>query len=720
MFKAWASEGKTKGTHHATFAGLEAAATKEYCYICSAVFDRMQGGSGDVLFKDNELGRPLEYRFDDPMGSQRFMTLSFHVYPMANAHHFSLLPLHQDPAKVATRSYGKSCRRSPRLRRLAGERKFAEARAEKEKPGYQKTVRQGKEIHFNDICIRSGGGPLSLTPSQSYPKWLPREVPPYTGDVKVAEFAWSSFNKCMRQHRQCERHRDPSWYPARLLDVTGLPPRLVLCDLEPPEGAYATLSHCWGKNPTFLTLTADNLDSLCKEIPADTLPKSFREAVEVTKWLQIRYLWIDSLCILQSGEGSKEDWAKHVVAMRSVYKNGAVNVAVARSENANGGCFASRNPSLVQPCIIDWLKDDGSSSDPPRSVLSHVLLDEYLVHTGLQGLPLASRAWVVQERLLSPRVLHFGSKQIFWECAEVPIACETFPRGIEEPALASDRAIFNVPASLRRKKIKNPRTKRTSITFQESWLQILRNYTRCALTRPAEDKFAAIAGIAEAMSPLFKSEYVAGFFRSQLPASLLWIRQGERDGKKGIPKRALDRCRYRAPTWSWASMDVQLVFPVFPDHSTSLLATVVDIRIGLANPQNSFGPLRSAELTLRGFAAPVEWDRNLDTPYKDDTGYSLSSDPSGDHLALSPHCCSFDEFELDSDYSEATTENLDQAVVFCILSDEYAVRGLVLRRSADGGPSYTRLGTCRLEAEGDVSDIVQWFRGKGEVHLSLI
>ncbi|ORX99625.1 heterokaryon incompatibility, partial [Clohesyomyces aquaticus] len=90
---------------------------------------------------------------------------------------------------------------------------------------------------------------------------------------------------------------------------------------------YATLSHCWGLHPSFLTLEASNLNSFEKGIPVQSLAQNFHNAIEVCKRLELRYLWIDGLCILQSGVGSEDDWLCHVTEMRTIYRNSYINIS---------------------------------------------------------------------------------------------------------------------------------------------------------------------------------------------------------------------------------------------------------------------------------------------------------------------------------------------------------------------------------------------------------
>ena len=96
--------------------------------------------------------------------------------------------------------------------------------------------------------------------------------------------------------------------PTRLIDLgpgSTIKPRLCLTADFDPSTRYMSLSHRWGTRE-FMTLTVANLDEMQQRIGVSKLTKTFREAMEITKRLGVRYLWIDSLCIIQ-GPGSKAD-----------------------------------------------------------------------------------------------------------------------------------------------------------------------------------------------------------------------------------------------------------------------------------------------------------------------------------------------------------------------------------------------------------------------------
>lgn len=102
--------------------------------------------------------------------------------------------------------------------------------------------------------------------------------------------------------------------------------------------------------------------------------------------------------------------------MAGVYENCLCNLAATRSRNSHGGFFFERNKQFLSHCYVDINGHNFQLSCSRDWKL------------GLDLAPLHQRAWVLQERFLSPRVLYFSYDQLFWECAQL-VACETFPSG---------------------------------------------------------------------------------------------------------------------------------------------------------------------------------------------------------------------------------------------------------------------------------------------------
>jgi hypothetical protein len=134
--------------------------------------------------------------------------------------------------------------------------------------------------------------------------------------------------ECKSAHPQC-RHGLPNWFPSRLLDtgVSSEPPFVRLIETAEANGSfqYAALSHMWGDMSHYPPLRAvkSNYDDLKSNISMSKLSKNFTEAVVLTRALGLRYLWIDSLCIIQD---DAEDWRREAASMFQVYSSAEVTI----------------------------------------------------------------------------------------------------------------------------------------------------------------------------------------------------------------------------------------------------------------------------------------------------------------------------------------------------------------------------------------------------------
>jgi hypothetical protein len=120
-------------------------------------------------------------------------------------------------------------------------------------------------------------------------------------------------------------------------------PKLLIT--EGCRGHYVALSHCWGtlgKHP--LRTTTDNLQEHISGISWSTLPKTFQDALKITRELGIDYIWIDSLCIVQDSE---EDWRQESREMGLIYERARVTIAAAGAADSSPKCFILDRPSLI-------------------------------------------------------------------------------------------------------------------------------------------------------------------------------------------------------------------------------------------------------------------------------------------------------------------------------------------------------------------------------------
>ena len=276
---------------------------------------------------------------------------------------------------------------------------------------------------------------------------LPDEGAVLSSDVPSSVTLASQWvNRCETLHKKkcSESIGDNNFLPTRLIDVGDrdyMNPCLHITGGSPePHGGtkYMTLSHCWGSiKPK--KLETHNIKAMRQGIELSTLPKTFQDAIQITRTLGIRYIWIDTLCIIQD---SPDDWFKESSLMCDIYANSYCNIAATAAKDGSVGCIYDRNPIIAHPLCIQatW-----TGLEPA----TYCLVDRNMWSREVDDAPLNQRAWVFQERFLSPRNLSFGVNRLFWECAELR-ACETFPGGL--PAEVSSTAFqVSSPAALDKK-----------------------------------------------------------------------------------------------------------------------------------------------------------------------------------------------------------------------------------------------------------------------------
>lgn len=223
---------------------------------------------------------------------------------------------------------------------------------------------------------------------------------------------------CATNHASCEA-RPIIPLPTRLIDVSAEPVRLV----EPGGrmGRYLALSHCWGDSRAPCLTTRTTKKSNMRTIPRETLPATFRDAIDVTRGLGVQFVWIDSICIIQDDD---DDWRREAAAMAAVYQGAYLTICATAASNDDKGLF------LGSPCGVAT-KITVVHKGAPWAVhfrdnlynrAVHVSVAPWRVGTRrgpmLEVSPLCSRGWTMQEMALSPRLLHFSHGEMLWQCPE--------------------------------------------------------------------------------------------------------------------------------------------------------------------------------------------------------------------------------------------------------------------------------------------------------------
>lgn len=296
----------------------------------------------------------------------------------------------------------------------------------------------------------------------------------------------------------------PPVLPTRVIDVGpsdgSMSPRLW--QTKGASGHYTALSYCWGTSSksdrSYLT-TTETLEKHLDDIPWNLLPRTLQDAIMLTRAVGIRYLWVDSLCIIQD---SVHDWEKESASMGTVYSQARLVIAATIGANAKAGLFLPqeymyhpRQPSL---CFGRFPPDVGLGRD---------------------ALPLFKRGWTAQEWILARRVVFWTHERMCWRCR-----CQCVwedGKGIPEDA---------------------------GLLYGEiTWIEVVSDYSYRTLTYQS-DKFVALQGVVSEFAKKNRNdEYVMGVWRSNMAQELLWSAN-----QADNPVRCESR-RLRFPSWSWIS-----------------------------------------------------------------------------------------------------------------------------------------------------------------------
>lgn len=362
--------------------------------------------------------------------------------------------------------------------------------------------------------------------------------------------------ECLTSHNNClPRAERP--LPSRLLYFESGQLQLCLRSKILNDISYVTLSHCWG-DLNILKLTKNTLEAFQLGIPLESLCKTFRDAIFVAGYLGFNYLWIDSLCIIQD---DREDWEKEAPLMSMVYGGASLNIAATGAKDGNDGLFLERVPMSVRrskTCV---------KMDVNGETKNFQFADDDIYYRCVGTQPLARRAWALQERILATRTIHFSKTELFWEC-RTKSACETFPESLP-------RSMCDQPNFLRK-------------DLPPDWDAIVQLYSIGRLSY-SRDKLIALSGIAQYVQSITKDQYLAGLWRRDLEETLCWKLLDSPEPKPTI---------YRAPTWSWASVEGMIMITCsLPSNLRRLYINVMDVLIQRSH-NNQFGEVLSGVLKL--------------------------------------------------------------------------------------------------------------------------
>lgn len=434
--------------------------------------------------------------------------------------------------------------------------------------------------------------PVTGERTESTRRGITREV---FSDRNVDMIQWW-VGDCLASHQQCKEHsilvgsQDEAYLPGRVIDTASGEDAVVrLIDFKDAESKdYITLSHCWGRDPAaMLTTTEETYEQRRAGIPVSSLPPSFRDAIRLTRLLGYRYVWIDAICIIQ---GSPADFAVEGSKMGSIYGNSICCIVATAASSCVDGFSAQRN---IEPCTLHWNTTEFERRVTPELGTSYAVTifprTGMQVNAGVRG-PVDTRAWTLQERLLSPRILDFTKNEIYWQCRKYN-SCESGDTYVTPPN-AFDTLVDGSPSGREPYNI---------------WYEWVRQVSQRNLTVDS-DKLPSMGGLARVIAKRNGDEYAAGLWKKDMLFGLVsWKCDFEENlfdpeaNYQGARGRSMSS-RYRAPTWSWASVDgpLQMLdrreYPVLDETENAVIESIDVLNIGV----DEMGQVDSGKIEITG------------------------------------------------------------------------------------------------------------------------
>lgn len=393
--------------------------------------------------------------------------------------------------------------------------------------------------------------------------------------------------QCLESHTICSR--PPSKLPKRVLDlmVPDNPNIVRLYETRGEVEQFVALSYCWGLAGA-LTTVSSNIERHRTGIRVVDFPRTLREAIVFTRKLGFRYLWIDALCIIQD---DADDWAEQAASMIDVYGTSTITLSATSSYDCDHGLFARMDePGVAVGRYYHPGQDAGHGTiflDPQGKEAPFDLDKEFL----------STRGWTFQERLVSPRTLHFTGQGIVWECSE-----SSLEEGLT--TLWGKRGLKKGFTKLIKAEPTDASSKDQRASLQRKWNKWICDFSDRKLTK-ISDKLPAVAGMAKGFAARLGDTYIAGLWAGRLLPGLVWMRD----------YKSLSLVRHEdsgIPSWSWASVSGRLSYWDFESEPArpGVDMTVLEINVVEKRP-GSFGEIQpGGYIVAEGMLQLVELDRS--------------------------------------------------------------------------------------------------------------
>ncbi len=339
-----------------------------------------------------------------------------------------------------------------------------------------------------------------------------------------------------------------------------------------------------------MQLLKSTLDDWKREVPFDELPKTIQDGIFTCRRLGVRYFWVDRLCIIQD---DVEDTTKEISVMAEIYKKAYLTIIAASARSSVNGFLQSRETAsemIPRSCMaLRYVCPDGRTG-LVGMISKKESQNRYRPDTDAVD----ERAWTYQEDVLSTRSLKFCSNYLLWKCK------------------SANASHMHNEEELKTGKAMNISYDQFESQKNIHWSGVVSEYTWREMSVPG-DKLLAVSAVAKEYADFLKAsgrderpEYLAGLWRHTLKGDLYW------EVNTSNPKRPRPTT-YRAPSWSWASVDGGAVaFPDLEEASEMMVFEIIECSVQLVSPLAPFGSVASGYLIVKGRIVEEIWDREAE------------------------------------------------------------------------------------------------------------
>ena len=460
-------------------------------------------------------------------------------------------------------------------------------------------------------------------------------------------------SSCIDLHRECGTRELASVFP-ETTDILLIDARRLCLVKAQTSHRYIALSYVWGQVPQYST-TSVNLEALLQPyslLPVwDKIPRVVKEAIDLTDEIGERYIWVDSLCIVQDDASLKHH---QLQLMAEIYNSATTTVIACAGSHADCRLVPTQcGPSTRTPPFSGGFPDYVEVRRPlhPKLVLEAIGSSYH-----------SSRGWTYQERLLSRRCLYFLQDRVIFQCradvfshdGEQSVPRETLPLDPHFHPTYVGQAYLNATETYDRQKEEFARLLKLRHLSEwpqnmsptdfhrgfDFWSKTIQEYSQKSFTFD-EDVLVACSGILTAFQQYSTWRVFQGCPEPLLDYALLWVPL-----TKVIPRETSKEGENSLASWSWLKWKGGVHFPLSMKdrtlreiqsrlHKLSISSQHNDPMTGEIVLSHRNGTKLKARQKVLGFRIDIEHDRTYNWKKRfgleyDDTQHIFTYDEIGD------------------------------------------------------------------------------------------